>query len=64
MLLSYRYENLPTIVIKLVPCDEHREPLTKSNDVCMVPWLYFMTPNVQTKNYNQNIKPMKKRKTY
>lgn len=37
MLVNYHYENLLEAVIKLVPYVEHQEPLTKSNDVCMVP---------------------------
>lgn len=50
MLVNSRCGSLPVIAIKLVPYDEHQEPLTESNGVCMAPWLYITMPKQNRKN--------------
>jgi len=49
MLVNCRCENLPAIAAKLAPYDEHREPLTESNGVCMAPQLCIITPKQNQK---------------
>lgn len=51
MLVNYHYENLPIVAVRLAPYDEHQEPLTKSNGVCMVPQLHITIPKQKQKGY-------------
>jgi len=49
MLVNCHCENLPAIVAKLAPYDEHQEPLTESNGVCMAPQLFIIIPKQNQK---------------
>lgn len=61
MLVNCHYENLLKVVIMLAPCVEHQEPLIKSNDVCMAPYLYFIIPKGNQKTDVMRIYKLKKK---